>query len=466
MNQPNGMQEALQKLPSVDEVLQNYSGILSGAPHKLVVKTVRSIIQTYRNHILSGKHDLDLPKSVYEIAEIELKKIYSSNLKSVINGTGIVLHTGLGRAPISKNLIQRSVESLYPYTNIELDITSGKRGERNSHVSGLINSLTNSEASIIVNNCAASVILMLNSAAEGKNVIISRGQQVAIGGSYRIPDVIKKSNCKMLEIGTTNKTEIEDYESAIDDRTGAILVAHTSNFKVIGFTKEVELLELVKLSKRKRIPLLVDLGSGAIADFSNLGIKGGESTVSYYLKAGVHAVAFSGDKLLGGPQSGIICGKKSIIKKMHNNAFYRALRCDKLTFSILENVLRTYSSSKDISIENLAVHLLNRDRSNLEKMGISILANIKNSHIKKYQIELIKSMVEAGSGSLPTEKIPSMAITFSSPSLKPTELSALFRKASVPILGYIHGNKFRIDLKAIPVDLTKLCSQIFNEVLY
>ena len=274
MNQPNGMQEALQKLPSVDEVLQNYSGILSGAPHKLVVKTVRSIIQTYRNHILSGKYDLDLPKSVYEAADIELKTIYSSNLKSVINGTGIVLHTGLGRAPISQSLIQRSVESLYPYTNIELDITSGKRGERNSHVSELINSLTSSESSIIVNNCAASVILMLNSVAEGKNVIISRGQQVAIGGSYRIPDVIKKSNCKMLEIGTTNKTEIEDYESAIDDSTGAILVAHTSNFKVVGFTKEVELLELVKLSKRKRIPLLVDLGSGAIADFSNLGIKG------------------------------------------------------------------------------------------------------------------------------------------------------------------------------------------------
>ena len=465
MNQPNGMQEALQKLPSVDEVLQNYSGILSGAPHKLVVKTVRSIIQTYRNHILSGKYDLDLPKSVYEAADIELKKIYSSNLKSVINGTGIVLHTGLGRAPISQSLIQRSVESLYPYTNIELDITSGKRGERNSHVSELINSLTSSESSIIVNNCAASVILMLNSVAEGKNVIISRGQQVAIGGSYRIPDVIKKSNCKMLEIGTTNKTEIEDYESAIDDSTGAILVAHTSNFKVVGFTKEVELLELVKLSKRKRIPLLVDLGSGAIADFSNLGIKG-ESTVSYYLKAGVHAVAFSGDKLLGGPQSGIICGKKSIIKKMHNNAFYRALRCDKLTFAILENILRTYSSSKDISAENLAVHLLNRDRSDLEKLGKSILVNIKKSYIQKYEIALVESTVEAGSGSLPTEKIPSMAITFSSSLLKPTELSALFRMASVPILGYIHGNKFRIDLKAIPVDLTQLCSQIFNEVLH
>ena len=332
-------------------------------------------------------------------------------------------------------------------------------------LSELINSLTNSESSIIVNNCAASVILMLNSVAEGKNVIISRGQQVAIGGSYRIPDVIKKSNCKMLEIGTTNKTEIEDYESAIDDSTGAILVAHTSNFKVVGFTKEVELSELVKLSKRKRIPLLVDLGSGAIADFSNLGIKG-ESTVSYYLKAGVHAVAFSGDKLLGGPQSGIICGKKSIIKKMHNNPFYRALRCDKLTFAILENVLRTYSSSKDISPKNLAVHLLKRDRSALEKMGKSILANIKKSHIEKYQIELVESKVEAGSGSLPTEKIPSMAITFSSSSLKPAELSALFRTASFPILGYVYGNKYRIDLKAIPVDLDKLCSQIFNEVLH
>ncbi|MBT5077708.1 MAG: L-seryl-tRNA(Sec) selenium transferase, partial [Candidatus Marinimicrobia bacterium] len=288
--------------------------------------------------------------------------------------------------------------------------------------------------------------------------------QVEIGGSFRIPDVIEKSACNMVEVGATNKTHLKDYESAINKNTGAILVAHTSNYKVIGFTKDVELTELSALAKRKRVPLLVDLGSGAIADFSNSDMPS-RATVSSYLKAGVHAVCFSGDKLLGGPQAGIICGKKSLLKKMHQNGLYRALRCDKLTFSILEKVLRTYSSPKDITTNNLAVQLLSRDRSDLVKMGKSILAKVEKSHIEKHQIKLVESKVEAGSGSLPTEKIPSMAITFSSSSLKPAELSALFRMSSLPILGYIHANEFRIDLKAIPSDLTQVCIETFNEVL-
>jgi len=464
MNQSKGMQEALQRLPSVDDVLQNFDGTLSGAPHKLIIKTIRSIIQKHRQHILSGDNFKNLPQSVYDVAEKELTQLCTANLNPIINGTGIVLHTGLGRSPISKEILQDAVESVYPYTNIELQIKSGKRGERNHHVEELLNSLTSSEFSLIVNNNAAAVLLMLNSVSEGKDVIISRGQQVEIGGSFRIPDVIEKSGCNMVEVGTTNKTHLKDYESAIHKNTGAILVAHTSNYKVIGFTKDVELAELATLAKRKRVPLLVDLGSGAIADFSNSDMPS-EPTVATYLKAGAHAVSFSGDKLLGGPQAGIICGKKTLVKKMHQNALYRALRCDKLTFAILEKVLRTYSSAKDVHRNNLAVQLLSRDRSELEKMGESILADVKKTHIENHQIKIVESKVEAGSGSLPTEKIPSKAITFSSSSLKPAELSALFRNASFPILGYIHGNKFRIDLKAIPADLAKVCTRIFNEVL-
>ena len=458
------MQEALQQLPSVDDVLQRFEGKLKGAPHKLIIKTIRSIIQLQREHILSGEKLIDIQNSVYVAAETELTQLCQPNLKPVINGTGIVLHTGLGRAPISKEVLQQAIESIYPYTNIELQVNSGKRGERNHHVETLINSLTSSESSLIVNNNAAAVLLMLNSVAEGKDVIISRGQQIEIGGSFRIPDVIEKSACNMVEVGATNKTHLKDYESAIHENTGAILVAHTSNYKVIGFTKDVELTELSALAKRKRVPLLVDLGSGAIADFSNSDMPS-RATVSSYLKAGVHAVCFSGDKLLGGPQAGIICGKKSLLKKMHQNGLYRALRCDKLTFAILEKVLRTYSSPKDITTNNLAVQLLSRDRSDLVKMGKSILAKVEKSHIEKHQIKLVESKVEAGSGSLPTEKIPSMAITFSSSSLKPAELSALFRMSSLPILGYIHANEFRIDLKAIPSDLTQVCIETFNEVL-
>ena len=464
MNEHKGMQEALQQLPSVDDVLQRFEGKLDGAPHKLIIKKIRSIIQSQREIIISEGKLKNIENSVYSIAETELIQLCQPNLKPVINGTGIVLHTGLGRAPISKEVLQQAIESIYPYTNIELQVKSGKRGERNHHVETLINSLTSSESSLIVNNNAAAVLLMLNSVAEGKDVIISRGQQIEIGGSFRIPDVIEKSACNMVEVGATNKTHLKDYESAINKNTGAILVAHTSNYKVIGFTKDVELTELSALAKRKRVPLLVDLGSGAIADFSNSDMPS-RATVSSYLKAGVHAVCFSGDKLLGGPQAGIICGKKSLLRKMHQNGLYRALRCDKLTFAILEKVLRTYSSPKDITAKNLAVQLLSRDRSDLVKMGESILAKVEKSHIERHQIKLVESKVEAGSGSLPTEKIPSMAITFSSSSLKPAELSALFRMSSLPILGYIHANEFRIDLKAIPADLTQVCIEIFNEVL-
>ena len=458
------MQDALQQLPSVDDVLQRFEGKLDGAPHKLIIKTIRSIIQLQREHILSGEKVRDVQGAVYSTAEKELAQLCKSNLKPVINGTGIVLHTGLGRSPISKEILHQAVESIYPYTNIELQIKSGKRGERNHHIEALLNSLTSSESSLIVNNNAAAVLLMLNSVAEGKDVIISRGQQVEIGGSFRIPDVIEKSGCNMVEVGTTNKTHLIDYESAIRKETGAILVAHTSNYKVIGFTQDVELSELAALAKRKRVPLLVDLGSGAIADFTHFQMPS-EPTVSAYIKAGVHAVSFSGDKLLGGPQAGIICGKKKLVRKMHQNALYRALRCDKLTFSVLEKVLRSYSSAKEISSDNVAIHLLTRDRNELEKMGISILSGVKKSHIEKHKIVLVESKVEAGSGSLPTEKIPSMAITFSSTTLKPTKLSSLFRMASFPIIGYIHGNKFRIDLKAIPADLAEVCTEIFNEVL-
>jgi len=458
------MQEALQQLPSVDDVLKRFEGKLTGAPHKLIIKTIRSIIQLQRKLILSGENVKDLQNSVYTVAKKELTQLCESNLKSVINGTGIVLHTGLGRSPISKEILHQAVESIYPYTNIEFQIKSGKRSERNLHVEELLNSLTSSESSLIVNNNAAAVLLMLNTAAEGKDVIISRGQQVEIGGSFRIPDVIKKSGCNMVEVGTTNKTHLKDYELVIRKETGAILVAHTSNYKVIGFTQEVELSELVALAKRKRVLLLVDLGSGAIADFTHFEMPS-EPTVSTYIKAGAHAVSFSGDKLLGGPQAGIICGKKNLVKKMHQNALYRALRCDKLTFSVLEKILRTYSSAKEINAKNLAIHLLSRDRSELEKMGISILSGIKKSMIEKHHIQLVESKVEAGSGSLPTEKIPSIAIMFSSSKLKPTELSVLFRMASIPIFGYIHGNKFRIDLKAIPSDLSQVCTKIFNEVL-
>tara|TARA_Y100000590_G_scaffold456758_1_gene607977 strand:- start:1417 stop:2382 length:966 start_codon:yes stop_codon:yes gene_type:complete len=317
------------------------------------------------------------------------------------------------------------------------------------------------ESSIIVNNNAAAVLLMLNSICEGKEVIISRGQLVEIGGSFRIPDVIKKSNSEMVEIGTTNKTHLNDYSNAISSNTGSILYAHTSNYKIIGFTNEVKIDELIKLSKTKRRPILIDLGSGELMDYSSLDIAN-NIPISKYVKMGASAISFSGDKLIGGPQCGIICGKKRYIDKMKRNSLYRALRCDKFTISLMENTLRTIYNYSTVNKYNFTYSLLNRSNKDLYKMGKKIISQVESKIIEKYNINLINSKVEAGSGSLPTKEISSWAIVFNDSA---KEISEKLRKIRPSVLGYIRKNKYYIDLKAIPQEDSKILVSLLNKVL-
>ena len=405
----------------------------------------------------------NIQKYTFSLIENAIAETSASNMKNIINGTGIILHTGLGRAPISKKLVKNAMANVYPYSNLELDIKSGKRGERTHHVTDLLSALTGSESAVVVNNNAAAVLIMLNTLAEGKEVIISRGQQVEIGGSFRIPDVIIKSRCKMVEVGTTNKTHLSDYKEAISKDTGAIMVAHTSNYKVLGFTHSVDLADLGRLARKKHIPLLVDLGCGAVADFQNLNLPHEPSVLSY-VKSAAGVYSFSGDKLLGGPQAGIICGKKTLIRKIHQNPLYRALRCDKLTFAILEETLRTYLTPISIHSGNLTMALFQRASSKLEKIAENILKQLSAKVIKKYAVEIRKTEVEAGSGSLPLEKISSMALVFKD-GMKPSELSRKFRMASPPVIGYIHGNHFHIDLKAIPPQQENSLLTVLQEIL-
>ena len=257
----------------------------------------------------------------------------------------------------------------------------------------------------------------------------------------------------MIEVGTTNKTHLQDYENEITPNTGAILVAHTSNYKVMGFTDSVKLSALSVLAKKKKIPLILDLGSGVIADFQKLELPH-EPTVLSYLKSGASVVSFSGDKLLGGPQAGIICGKKTLIRKIHKNPLYRALRCDKFTYAILEATLRTYLTPIEIQKENLTMTLFNRSQAELLKIGKKIVKKLPMKIVDKFGIEVEQTKVEAGSGSLPLEKFPSAAIVFKG-EMKVFELSRKFRFAPNPVLGYISGNRFHIDLKAIPVTQEK-----------
>ena len=458
----NKVREALKNIPSVDEIINKFQ--ITDTPLKFLKYSINIELSNIRTKILAGENINDIKKYTFNKINKIFNKIKNNSLQPVINGTGIILHTGLGRAPISKDILVDGILKNYPYSNLELNLETGKRGDRNIHVSSLFNSLCDCEDSIIVNNNASAVILMLNSLCNKKEVIISRGQLVEIGGSFRIPDVMNKSQSKMIEVGTTNKTHIKDYEDAITDNTSAIIYVHTSNYKVVGFTNEIDINELHLLAKKYNLPLLIDLGSGSFADFKYLGLPF-EKMISKYIKKGADIITFSGDKLLGGPQSGIIVGKKEYINIVKSNSLYRAFRCDKIRISIMETILRTYYTSKKISDKNLSIQLFKRSRKKLKINASKIISGLSTEITKNYKINIVDSLVEAGSGSLPTEKIDSIAISISSKIKKANKLYQIFLKNTNPVIGYIKNEIFYIDLKAVTNDQIDDLIKTMNKVL-
>ena len=458
----NKVREALKNIPSVDEIINKFQ--ITDTPLKFLKYSINIELSNIRTKILAGENINDIKKYTFNKINKIFNKIKNNSLQPVINGTGIILHTGLGRAPISKDILVDGILKNYPYSNLELNLETGKRGDRNIHVSSLFNSLCDCEDSIIVNNNASAVILMLNSLCNKKEVIISRGQLVEIGGSFRIPDVMNKSQSKMIEVGTTNKTHIKDYEDAITDNTSAIIYVHTSNYKVVGFTNEIDINELHLLAKKYNLPLLIDLGSGSFADFKYLGLPF-EKMISKYIKKGADIITFSGDKLLGGPQSGIIVGKKNYINIIKSNSLYRAFRCDKIRISIMETILRTYYTSKKISDKNLSIQLFKRSRNKLKINANKIISGLSIEITKNYKINIVDSLVEAGSGSLPTEKIDSIAISIYSKIIKANKLYQFFLKNTNPVIGYIKNEIFYIDLKAVTNDQIDDLIKTMNKVL-
>ena len=442
------VREALKSIPSIDEIINQFPAPI---PQDFYKFHLNHLISNIRNKILLGDEVHNVKEFILSESCSLSKTLINNSLQPVINGTGIILHTGLGRAPISKDILIDGVLKNYPYSNLEIDIKTGKRGDRNDHIVTLFRSLCNCDDAIMVNNNASAVMLMLNSICEDREVIVSRGQLVEIGGSFRIPDVIKKSQCKMVEVGTTNKTHLLDYEKAINKNTAAILYVHTSNYKVIGFTNEIDITELSILSKKYNIPLLIDLGSGSLADFKFFGLPM-EKMIKKYIKTGADLITFSGDKLLGGPQAGIILGSKKNLEIIRSNPIYRAVRCDKIRISIMETILRTYYSSKNIESSNLSIKLFKRTKSDLLLISRMILDKISDSNIKNYDISVKDSFVEAGSGSLPTEKIDSIALTFTNNKISANYLYNKFLNSSIPTIGYVKNNIYHIDLKAIPKD--------------
>ncbi len=430
----------LTTLPSIDALLQAVSDI--ELPHSLKKNEARTLLNEIRTLASKGK---SAPAGTIEDNfKRRLNKILNS-LRKVINGTGVVVHTNLGRSPMS-NEAHASLELLRDgYVNLELDLDNGRRGSRHDHLRPWIQALTEAENGILVNNNAAAVLLSLNSLADKKEVIISRGQLVEIGGSFRIPEILRKAGSKLVEVGTTNRTHLKDYEAAITPRTKLLLWVHTSNYKITGFTKEVGLQEMVALGKKHDIPVMADLGSGALVPIDRYDLQR-EPLVSEVLKAGVDVVTFSVDKLLGGPQGGIIAGRHTLIQKIEKNNLLRALRPDKTQIQLTLEALKAFSSKFD-SLGDIPIYRdFDSDVSRLKQRAESIIEKVKNN---KLHLTAIATQAQVGSGASPSETLDSYGITTQHPKLKPAKLAACLRANFPAIMGRINDDTFLIDLKAV-----------------
>uniref|UniRef100_A0A7C4JT61 L-seryl-tRNA(Sec) selenium transferase n=1 Tax=Thermodesulfobacterium geofontis TaxID=1295609 RepID=A0A7C4JT61_9BACT len=375
------------------------------------------------------------------------KKYENPSLKRVINATGVVIHTNLGRAPLCKKAIEEITKVAKYYSNLEFDLKEGKRGSRYVHVEEILKEITQAESALVVNNNAAAVLISLNTLAYGKEVIVSRGELVEIGGSFRIPEVMKWAGCILKEVGTTNKTHLSDYENAINENTALLLKVHKSNFEIIGFTEEVSVEDLVNLGKKFGLPVMKDLGSGCFIDFSKYGLKK-ELTVQEVLKAGVDIVTFSGDKLLGGPQAGIILGKKEFIEKIRKNPLNRALRIDKLTLAGLEATLRLYRD-ENLALEHIPVlKMILTPKEILKKKARYLLKKLRKLKLKEFNFEVIKTINKTGGGALPTLDLISYAVAVKSP-LSPQNLQKILRENEPPIITRIEEERLLIDVRCL-----------------
>jgi len=444
----NSFQDSFKNLPSVQQMIDDFAD--SPVKPAILAELVRQELDQVRQEV--GKTNLCL-KSREQTVEIitpkiknRIQQLLETPLKRVVNATGVVLHTGLGRAPLGERVFQYLMNIASGYLNLEFNIETGKRGERLDLTDDYLCLLTGAESSAVVNNNAAAVMLTLNSLANRKEVIVSRGELIEIGGSFRLPDVMKKSGAKMIEVGTTNRTHLKDYENAISSKTAAILIAHTSNYRVQGFTKKPAELNIINLAHQHEIPVILDLGSGALVSMETLGLPP-EPAVADKVSQGFDVITFSGDKLLGGSQAGLLVGKREFIQKIRKNPLMRVLRCDKLTLSLLALTLSRYILNEERP-DLPTMTFLTRDRGKLRLMAENIIDNLDTDTRQCLMIEIYETMTEAGSGSMPTETIPSVALRVSATGLSEETLARRFRQQDPPVIGYIKERHFYLDLKA------------------
>ncbi|MEJ8554286.1 L-seryl-tRNA(Sec) selenium transferase [Tepidibacter sp. Z1-5] len=451
-------------LPSVDEILNDKTiiDLIEEYPRSLVVDIIRKNIDIIRKTILNLNEEqakdffIDYNRFINDIIN-ELRLSYSLSLKKVINATGVVIHTNLGRSLLADCIKEEVWQVASRYSNLEYDIDKGMRGSRYSHLEEIIKKITGAEDVLVVNNNAAAVLLVLSTMAKNKEAIVSRGELVEVGGSFRIPKVMEESGTILKEIGATNKTHLRDYEEAINENTGVLLKVHTSNYRVLGFTDSVDIEELSKLSKEYDIPVIEDLGSGLFVDISKYGLSY-EPTVIDSLKKGADIVTFSGDKILGGPQAGIIVGKKEYIEKMKKNQLTRALRVDKLTIAALEATFRLYLDEKKAVKEIPTLRMLTYSMDELNDKAQKFYEMIKNQNLDA-DVIIEDGHSQVGGGSMPLETIDTKVIAIVPNNMGVSELEKSLRLSEDSIIARVYDNKYVLDVRTIFDDELEVISK-------
>ncbi|HET98563.1 MAG TPA: L-seryl-tRNA(Sec) selenium transferase [Desulfurivibrio alkaliphilus] len=453
----------LRAIPKVDEVLAWLAG--ETAPLLLVKGEVRRVLEEFRGRLLAGeavepgelKRDCLLP-----LLQERIARRTRNNFRPVINATGVVVHTNLGRSLLPAGAMAQLTAVAGSYSNLEFDLTTGKRGSRYSLVEELLCELTGAEAALVVNNNAAAVLLVLETLAAGREVIVSRGQLVEIGGSFRIPDVMARSGARLVEVGATNRTHLRDYQQAIGEQTALLLKVHTSNYRQIGFTSEVGAEELVDLAAEHGLPVMEDLGSGSLVDFSRFGLAK-EPTVQEVLRAGVDVVTFSGDKLLGGPQAGLILGKRELVDRVKKNPLNRALRIDKFTLAALESVLRLYYDEERARAEIPTLRMLTTPLAEIKRRAQRLRRLLGREAAERYQLELLAIDSRVGGGALPEMALPSCAVALNPRAITLGGLERALRAATPPVIGRIENERFLLDLRTVAdQELSSLATVLRN----
>lgn len=437
-------------IPKMDKVLgwPAVSALAASASRNELRDAVRTVLEQLRCQI-SPESQPDLNhQRITELIAKQLQQSQQPSLRRVINGSGIVIHTNLGRSPLPQTANKALLDTAWGYSNLEFDLKTGERGERYEHVEQLLCALTGAEAALVVNNNAAAVLLALSGLADSREVIVSRGELVEIGGSFRIPDVMRQSGATLVEVGTTNRTHPKDYRNAVTEQTALLLKVHTSNFAVVGFTAEVDTATLVQIGRLAGLPTMVDAGSGSLIDLARFGIPG-EATVQEHLTAGADLVTFSGDKLLGGPQAGLLVGKREIINALKSHQLLRALRIDKLTLASLEATLRLYRDERQALSEVPTLQMLTTPLDELDRRLRLMLRRLRRMLPSSVSLTAASGTSSPGGGSFPLLQLPTRLIEVSLPGLSASSLELALRSTTPPVVGRIQRDRFMLDVRTL-----------------